>query len=235
MIEAFREIIKTRRSVRIFLPEDVPSAVINEAIDLACLAPSSSNLQPWQYVWVRDPSRKDALVKACLSQPAARTAAELVVILAQTRTWKDNAQRMLDYLTSSGSKVPPAVLKYYRIVIPMALNQGPLGIFGLIKRLGVWAIGLFRPIPREPMSKADVDIWAIKSVALSAQNFMLAIRALGYDTCPMEGFDSKRVKKLVNAPKGSHVVMVVAVGKGDPKGVYGERIRFERDLFVKYL
>jgi nitroreductase len=36
---------------------------------------------------------------------------------------------------------------------------------------------------------------AKKSAALAAQNFMISMAAVNYDTCPMEGFDSLRVKK----------------------------------------
>jgi nitroreductase len=38
-------------------------------------------------------------------------------------------------------------------------------------------------------------IVAQKSAALAAQNFMISMAAVNYDTCPMEGFDSLRKKK----------------------------------------
>jgi nitroreductase len=34
---------------------------------------------------------------------------------------------------------------------------------------------------------------------------MLAMSNEGYDTCPMEGFDSRRVKKILNLPFGAEV------------------------------
>jgi nitroreductase len=40
-------------------------------------------------------------------------------------------------------------------------------------------------------------IVAQKSAALAAQNFMISMAAVNYDTCPMEGFDSLRVKKNI--------------------------------------
>ena len=39
--------------------------------------------------------------------------------------------------------------------------------------------------------------WATKSTALAAQTLMLGVRAYGYDSCPMEGFDDKRVRKIL--------------------------------------
>ena len=74
-------------------------------------------------------------------------------------------------------------------------------------------------------------VWAHKSTALSAAHFMLAMRAEGYDTCPMEGMDSVRVKKILGLPRRSEICMVVSAGKRTEKGVYGPRFRFKRGTF----
>ena len=75
-------------------------------------------------------------------------------------------------------------------------------------------------------------VWAHTSAALASENFMLSIRAQGFDTCPMEGFDSRRVKKLLGLRRGAEVCMVVSVGKRAPGGVYGPRTRLPREWFV---
>ncbi len=49
------------------------------------------------------------------------------------------------------------------------------------------------------VSKADLRVCLHKSTSLAAMTFMTAMRAGGYDTCPMEGFDSKRAKTLLLA------------------------------------
>ena len=46
-------------------------------------------------------------------------------------------------------------------------------------------------------------------------------------------FDHSRVKKILKLNNQCHVVMVIGVGKGDPKGVYGERFRIDENLVVK--
>ena len=61
----------------------------------------------------------------------------------------------------------------------------------------------------------------------------MAVVSQGYDSCPMEGFDEKRVKKILNLNSKTHVVMVLAVGKADPKGIYGQRFRIDDDLVIK--
>jgi nitroreductase len=94
-------------------------------------------------------------------------------------------------------------------------------------------VGFFKPISRGPIFRHDLFEIVTKTTALACQNFMMAVVAQGYDTCPMEGFDEKRVKKILNLNNKSHVVMVLAVGKADPKGIYGERFRVNKDLIIK--
>jgi nitroreductase len=59
------------------------------------------------------------------------------------------------------------------------------------------------------------------------------MRAHGFDTCPMEGLDSKRVKKLLNLPRGAAITMAISAGKRAEGGIYGPRFRFDQDLIVK--
>ncbi len=92
--------------------------------------------------------------------------------------------------------------------------------------------GQFQAVPRGPFSDADMRVWAVKSAALAAENFMLALRAHGFDSCPMEGFDAVRVRKLLKLPTDAEIVMVVGAGERAPDGVYYPQMRFERERFV---
>lgn len=60
----------------------------------------------------------------------------------------------------------------------------------------------------------------------------LTKKAEGYDTCPMEGMDSLRVKKLLNLPKGAEISMIIGCGKGLPEGIYGKRFRVPNDEVI---
>jgi len=230
-VEEFIKVVKGRRSVRVFSEDKIPEAVVRSCLDLALLAPNSSNLQPWEFYWVRDPEKKQKLVEACLSQPAAKTAQELIVAVGRTNTWKKHCEEMLELLKKE-TKVPKAAINYYEKLAPLAYYQGPLGIFGLIKRIAVFILGFFRVTPREPVSQNHMKIWAVKTVSLACENLMLAFRAYGFDTCPMEGMDSKRVAKILDLSSDAVVVMVIGAGKRSPKGVYGPRIRFPKENFI---
>ena len=55
---------------------------------------------------------------------------------------------------------------------------------------------------------------AMRSCGIAAQTLMLAAKAMGYDSCPMDGFDYEAVGKLINLPQDHAIAMFVAVGKG---------------------
>ena len=63
---------------------------------------------------------------------------------------------------------------------------------------------------------------AMRSCGIVAQTLMLTAKAMGYDSCPMDGFDFDAVGKLINLPKDHAIAMFVVVGKGTqparPKG-----------------
>ena len=62
---------------------------------------------------------------------------------------------------------------------------------------------------------------------------MLGLVAEGFDSCPMEGFDEKKVKKILNLNRNCHVVMILGIGKAAKDGVYGDRYRIEKNLVIK--
>lgn len=55
---------------------------------------------------------------------------------------------------------------------------------------------------------------AMRSCGLAAQTIMLAAKAMGYDSCPMDGFDFNAVAKIINLPDDHVITMFVVVGKG---------------------
>jgi len=228
----FQKVIDSRRSVRIYEKEPLPEKIIRQCLHNALLAPNSSNLQPWEIYHIVDPAIRQLMNKACLDQIAARTAATLFVAVARTNTWQQHAQEMVRLFESAGN-VPKAAIWYYKRLVPFVYNQGFLGTWGLVKRLLFFIRGLKTPVIREPVSKCHIKIWAVKSTALACENLMLSLRAYGYDSCPMEGYDSKMIKKILNLPKDAIVVMVISAGKRAVGGVYGPRIRFDESRFLK--
>ena len=55
---------------------------------------------------------------------------------------------------------------------------------------------------------------AMRSCGMAAMNLMLTAKSMGYDTCPMDGFDFDKVSELLNLPSDHTPAMFVCVGKG---------------------
>lgn len=235
--DAFSKVVRSRRSVRVFTSDPIPEAVMQKCLDAALMAPNSSNLQPWEFHWVRTPALKQKLVEACLSQPAAGTAAELVVAVARTKTWRQTAKdvlaALLDLGQKSGQKIPVSAVQYYSKLAPFVYTQGPLGMLGYLKGLLFWGVGLFKPVPRGNCGPAAMRLWAEKSTALACENLMLALRAAGFDSCPMEGMDESRIRRLLKLPRDASVVMVISAGKRATNGIYGPQMRMPRDRYIR--
>jgi nitroreductase len=54
----------------------------------------------------------------------------------------------------------------------------------------------------------------MRSCGIAAQTLMLAAKSLGYDSCPMDGFEFDKVAKLISLPEDHVIAMFVAIGKG---------------------
>ena len=54
---------------------------------------------------------------------------------------------------------------------------------------------------------------AIRSASIAAMNIMLMARAMGYDSCPMDGFDFDKVAKIINLPHDHIIIMMITIGK----------------------
>lgn len=73
---------------------------------------------------------------------------------------------------------------------------------------------------------------AMRSGGLAAQTLMLAATSMGYDTCPMDGFDFDKVGDIIGLPEGHEIIMMIAVGKraAPPRPRFG-KLPYEEVVF----
>ena len=126
---------------------------------------------------------------------------------------------------TSGAHFNPAVTIAFAYAKKFAWKEVPKYIIFQI-------IGIFKPTYRQTRL-SDMRIVAQKSAGLAAENFMISMAAIGYDTCPMEGCDTLRVKRILGLPSGAEINMVISCGIRDDKGVYGPRFRVPFDEVYK--
>jgi nitroreductase len=197
--QSFDEIVEKRRSNRKFDPAvEVPDEVIKRSLERAILSPNSSNMQLWEFYWIKDPALQKDFHEYCLNQNAARSAKQMVVFVTRQDHWKKRVQWHLDIIKKgvTGETTPnqDKLMTYYGKLMPLAYGTDQFGFLSLIRR------------------------------TLSA--------LIGFESCPMEGFDAVRVKKALNLPEMAEINMIISVGKGTPAGIWGERHRVPYDEVV---
>ncbi|WP_422860070.1 nitroreductase family protein [Flagellimonas sp. S174] len=241
MEKTVSEAIAHRRSVRVFRDDvELDTEKVQKCIENAVLAPTSSNLQLWEFYHVIEKDKLKKLTEACLGQNAAKTAKQMIVVVSRKDLWRKRAKSNVAFLENTYGHKPEKeysrrekfALNYYKKLIPTVYFD-VLGILGWIKYLIFSVIGLFKPVYRQ-VRRSDMRIVAHKSAGLAAQNFMISMAAIGYDTCPMEGSDTLRVKRILNLPPGAEINMVIGCGIRAENGVYGKRFRIPfKEIYQK--
>ncbi len=233
-LPGFKKAVTSRRSIRVFDGKPIPEEVMRDCLRDAMLAPTSSNLQPFELYWVRDPATREGLAEACFGQPAAATAGELVVVMARRDLWKTNLDKVWDLMTEGGKKTfPKPVDDYYHEITPRLRQTDALGLGNLMRRVLFWFRGRSAPTMRSPVNTGDHRVWAHIQSSLAAMTFMLSLTAHGYDSCPIGGLDKVRIRRLLGLPRQAEVTMVIAAGTRRPEGLYGKRVRLPYGDLVK--
>ena len=233
------EAIKYRRSVRVFDDKNIDSKKVKDCLINATLAANSSNLQLWEFIHVEDKKILKELSKACFNQNAAKTAKQLVVIVVRKDLWSERAKWNIKEIKDQSNKNDITIKRlnqatgYYKKIIP-TLYFDLFGFLGFFKSLIFQAIGLFRPTMRQ-VTSTDTRIVAHKSAALAAQNFMISMAGIGYDTCPMEGSDTLLVKKILKLNRKAEISMVIGCGLRTEKGIYGKQLRVPFNQVYTYI
>jgi len=228
MEKTVSEAIEYRRSIRKFDPEkELDVNVVKKCLINATLAPNSSNLQLWEFYHITDKNLLSKISESCFGQPAAKTAKQIIVTVVRKDLWKNRANDNLNFFKSKKDSLSDKEFKltqrYYKKVIPFVYKDF-LGILSLSKYLFAFIVGFFRVMYRQ-LKRSDTRIVAHKSAALASQNFMISMAGFSYDTCPMEGFDSIKIKRILNLNSKSEINMIIGCGIRLEEGVYGERFR----------
>ena len=232
MEKSVTDAINFRRSVRKFDPnKEIDTQIVKKCIENGVLAPTSSNLQLWEFYHITNKDLLRKVSKICFDQPAASTAKQIVITLVRRDLWKKRANQNIDFFDSKKQKLNQKqydlTQKYYTKAVPLVYKDF-LGIYSYCKYLLANFLGFFRVMYRQ-LRNSDTRVVAHKSAALASQNFMISMAGFGYDTCPMEGFDSLKLKKLLKLNSKSEINMVIGCGIRLKEGVYGERFRIPFD------
>lgn len=203
----FIDLLKKRRSANKFVKDvEIPEQDLDTIFNLVKYAPSAFNLQHTRYVVVKDPELKEKVYEVANKQYKVRTASAVIAVLGDPKAYKDVA----------------------------ALNEGLLNL-GVINKqeydMTVESTLAFYEERGEKFQRED----AIRNASLSAMQMMLIAKELGWDTCPMIGFDPDALREALEIPSDYVPVMLVAIGKEDTSSQRPRGYRKPVAEFVKYL
>jgi putative NAD(P)H nitroreductase len=177
--------ILERRSINFFEPgRDLSEEKIRELMEVAKLAPSSMNLQPWRVVVVKDSERKRALRQCAFNQPKVEEASAVLIMIADPGSLEQSIETVLKSWVDLGYMKPEMVETYLGMAAALYGTED------------------------SPKRK----LFAVKNTSILAMNIMLAARGLGLETHPMDGFDEDCIKKEFKIPPDKIIPMLITVG-----------------------
>jgi len=220
-LDAFLDLVRSRRSTRHFLPDPVPEELLGELLEAARWAPSGFNLQPTHFVVVTGQEAKERLFPACMQQRQVLEAGATVVFTGDRRVLENHFDRVLRSDREAGA-INDAYEQLLRKFVPLSFNRGRWGLGWLWKAVVEVIAGRFTPIPS--VQAVHMNYWLAKQVSLSAMAFMLAAHSAGLATCAMEGFGEHAVCRALGIPASHTVVLAVAVGYADNSALRKTRL-----------
>lgn len=166
----FTEIVAQRYATKKFGGKPLPESKVRELLGLVRLAASSFNLQPWKIKVVNDQETKDLIKEAAWGQEQIGTASHVLVFCADTDL--EPLVKALHAEMKEGHPEPEKLDPY---------------------------IGMMSDFVKG-MDDAKRLAWAQRQVYLALGNALNGAKALGFDSCPMEGFDPQKVAQILKLP-----------------------------------
>lgn len=176
--------LEFRRSVPAFDPTvSIDKETLLRLLELANLAPSSMNLQPWEYLVLTTAEEKAALHEVSYQQKKILDASAVIVVLGDLKQ-HEHAPRIAD-------------------------SNIELGLL-TEERKEQWVGGAVGAYSANPQKQRDE---AFRGGSLWAMSFMMAAAAEGWDTAPMGGFIPEDLSRAFEVPEQYVPVLVICIGK----------------------
>ena len=196
----FGKIVMSRYATKKFDGRKIPEAKISELLEMVRFAPSAINLQPWKIKLVTDQKVKEQLRPAAFNQEQITSCSHLLVFCADP-DYDNLISRLGTLLKESG-----APEEMQKMIIGMAVRF------------------------TEPMSPEQKLAWSQAQTYLALGNALNGAKSLGFDSCPMGGFDSTEFSRILKIPPPLVPVMLCPVGYAADKPV--QKVRFAKEDIV---
>lgn len=204
--KAFREIARNRRSASRFKRDPIDAALVQDILETTRRAPSGFNIQPYAGILLTKEKDRELLSNAMLGSNVQKVQeAPLVMVFAADLEPSKRVPELQKLEHEAGVRSVESIANL-PMHLSMFANEGALG--AAIKLAMSSTMTSFRPVP----SYAPTIAWAYKQTIFAASTFLLAAESHGLATCPMEGFDERRVKHCLDVPDRYSVPVIIASG-----------------------
>lgn len=195
----FTQIVTSRYATKKFTGEKLSEEKIDQLKNLIKLSASSFGLQPYKIKVVSDKEVLEKLAPAAYGQPQITTCSHLFVFCSNP-----DAMGQID--------------AYEQMMLDAGTPKEKVDPY----------IGMMRDMMGS-YDDAAKEAWAAKQTYIALGNAINGAKELGFDSCPMEGFDSAKVAEILELPKTITPQAIVTVGIADdtPR----PKIRFD-NLFI---
>lgn len=201
--QMFFDVIRERRSVRTYDPTvRISREEMTEILELATLAPSSSNLQPWRFLVIDKPELKKKLLPIAFNQHQVVEASAVIAVLGDVESYK-KAEKIYGLAVEAGF-MPVDTAKSF------------------IER----TVGTYSNLPPEVARQIVYTDGGLISMQL-----MLVARSRGFDTVPMGGYDKAKFVEAFGISEQYVPVMLIAIGKATKPGHPTTRLPIEDVAF----
>ena len=178
----FKQIVLSRYATKKFDGKIIEQNKIDDLLELIRMAPSSFNIQPWKIKVITDQKLKEQLKAASWNQEQITSCSHLLVFCAN-KDIMGNIDRLDEQMSTTG--MPEEKRKEY-----VQIMRGSF----------------------KDTTEAENLSWAQRQVYLALENALLGAKALGFDSCPMEGFDSAQYTRILELPKNIVPTALCTVG-----------------------
>ncbi len=198
----FARIVKERYATKMFDGKKVPENLLNQLFELIRLTPSSFNIQPWKIVVVDDAEMKEKLSPASWGQTQIKSCSHLLVFCAN-KDIAGNIGRLEEMMLKNGAN-PEEIKGYFEMMRTFEKN----------------------------LTEDQRLSWAQRQTYLALGNALNGAKALGFDSCPMEGFNPKSYSEILGLPESIVPTALCPIGYASDK--QGSKLRFdESEVFQK--
>ena len=199
----FKEIVKKRYATKMFDGKKVPESKIEELIEIIRMSASSFGIQPYSVKIVTGIDLKKKIQDASYNQAQVSSCSYLFIFCAK-------------------ADIDAQVKRYKELMGEAKIPKEGIERFGsMVDKFG------------SNMNYEERLEWAKKQLYIALGNGMNGAKSLGFDSCPMEGFNPREVSKILGLGKNEVPTVLLPVGYAVDE--MKKKIRYSREEMFEEL